>query len=389
MLKILHAIHSLNPAHGGTTYGLRGLVNELLRLGHETEIIVLDDPASPWLLDWPCKVHALGTGRGNYGFNWAFWTGAQRLIQGFDRAIIHGLWQFHGIALWRACRRFRVPYAVYPHGMLDGWFATAYPAKHRLKAIYWFCVERRVLWDARAVFFTTQAELAAGKDTFPLFRVAPAFAAFGIVGPPEAPATYREQFDRRVVRLAGRRIILFLGRLHTKKGCELLLQGFAAWMGTLSAAERGNWHLRFVGPTDDREYLTQLQRFATTEKLIEAGLVSFEPAVSGDEKWQELSRAEVLALPSHQENFGVVIAEAFACATPALISNKVNGWQLMAETQAALVAGDDVDGVVALLTQWSALTPQDVQIRKLAAVAFFHKIMSAEVSARAVLLGLN
>jgi glycosyltransferase involved in cell wall biosynthesis len=75
----------------------------------------------------------------------------------------------------------------------------------------------------------------------------------------------------------------------------------------------------------------------------------------GDEKWGAIRSAEFFFLPSHQENFGVVVAEALACGVPALISDKVNIWREVAEANAGLVAPDTLEGATTLLESWLAL----------------------------------
>jgi glycosyltransferase involved in cell wall biosynthesis len=69
-----------------------------------------------------------------------------------------------------------------------------------------------------------------------------------------------------------------------------------------------------------------------------------------------MKAAEVFVLPSHQENFGIVVAEALACGTPVLISNKVNIWREVQQDGAGIVANDDLDGIRSLLRAWIGLS---------------------------------
>jgi glycosyltransferase involved in cell wall biosynthesis len=388
-MKILHLIDSLNPRHGGTTYGLRGLVEELRRLGHETEILVLDEADSEWLESWPCPVHACGRGLGKYRLNPAFAWRACHLVRRFDHVLVHGLWQFHGVAAWLACLLAGVPYAVFPHGMLDGWSARRYPLKHLKKRLYWRLFEHRLLRDSETVFFTTEGEWLSGRTTFAPFAARPAFAAFGVSRPPGELDAHARAWRARHPELAGKRVLLFLGRIHIKKGCDLLIQAGADWLNSLPAAERAQWHLRLVGPCEDTSYLEGLRQTAERAGLTAAGLVSFAPAVAGEEKWQELCGAEVLVLPSHQENFGVVIAEAFACRRPVLISDKVNGWGDITAAGAGLAATDDLAGTRQLLEGWARLEDGRIADMQSAALQYYEQHMSATVSARALLSRLD
>src|SRR5256886_6713007 len=80
--------------------------------------------------------------------------------------------------------------------------------------------------------------------------------------------------------------------------------------------------------------------------------------LSDDVKWGAMSAAEAFVLPSHQENFGIAVAEALACGTPVLISNKVNIWREIEADGAGYVENDDLNGTANLLRRWLATSPE-------------------------------
>jgi glycosyltransferase involved in cell wall biosynthesis len=86
-------------------------------------------------------------------------------------------------------------------------------------------------------------------------------------------------------------------------------------------------------------------------------MVTFTGSLGGDLKWGAFSAAEAFILPSHQENFGIAVAEALACGTPVLISNKVNIWREIAAAQAGYIENDDLSGTKGLLERWLSTTP--------------------------------
>ena len=88
------------------------------------------------------------------------------LAQQHDVVIIHGLWQYHSFAAWRALKSTNIPYFVYTHGMLDPWFKNSFPLKHFKKQLYWPFTDYRVLRDAEAVLFTTEQEKILATDLF-------------------------------------------------------------------------------------------------------------------------------------------------------------------------------------------------------------------------------
>jgi glycosyltransferase involved in cell wall biosynthesis len=155
-----------------------------------------------------------------------------------------------------------------------------------------------------------------------------------------------------------------MSRLDLKKGCDLLLQGFASVMkGT-------PWKLIMAGP-DSTGWKGRLQSMAV--ELGIAGQVEWPGMLQGEEKWQAMQQAQALVLPSHQENFGLVIVEALACGTPVLISDRVNIWREIIEEGAGLVAPDTLAGIVELLTRWNSVTQDDKVTMSQAARNCFQK----------------
>ncbi|HWI15874.1 MAG TPA: glycosyltransferase, partial [Burkholderiales bacterium] len=108
-------------------------------------------------------------------------------------------------------------------------------------------------------------------------------------------------------------------------------------------------HLVMAGP-EQEGYGAALRELAA--RLGIADRITWTGMLSGSEKWGAYRAADAFILPSHQENFGIVVAEALACGVPVLISNKVNIWREVEADGAGLVANDDASGATALLTQW-------------------------------------
>jgi glycosyltransferase involved in cell wall biosynthesis len=277
----------------------------------------------------------------------------------FDAVLVHGVWQYSSFGVWRALHGSSTPYFVLPHGMLDPWFKRTYPLKHVKKMLYWPWAEYRVLRDAAAVLFTSQEEMRLARQSFSPYRCNEVVINYGTTAPDvDLPATERE-FLTKFPELRGKRILLFLGRLHEKKGCDLLIEAFAALKE--STDEERNLHLVIAGPSSDQAYLAHLKRLATSVsgKRQENIPIKFTGMLSGSLKWGALSAADAFVLPSHQENFGIAVVEALACATPVLISNKVNIWREIVDDGAGLADEDDRDGTRRLLDRWLGLSEQE------------------------------
>ena len=350
-MKILRSTHTVNPALGGPIESIRQSSAALIRRGHEVEIISLDAPDDPWVRDFVVPVHALGPGIGHYGYASRFSNWIKKRRDNYDAVIIHGLWQYSGFGVWRALAGTATPYFVFPHGMLDPWFKRAYPFKHLKKWLYWPWADYRVLRDAAAVLFTSEEERRLARESFGLYRCHETVVNYGTATPPE-PEGPREKFFQSFPHLRGKAFLLFLGRLHEKKGCDLLLEAFVQLQNSLSAP----LHLVIAGPSLDDAYLRRLRQLAAGA----GDAITFPGMLSGDVKWGALSAAEAFVLPSHQENFGIAVAEALGCATPVLISNKINIWREIEGDGAGYVDDDDLAGTINLLKRWFA-TPENAR----------------------------
>jgi len=264
--------------------------------------------------------------------------------------------------------------------MLDPTFARLYPLKHIKKQLYWWWREGRALREAAAVCFTSEEERESARGTFRPYAVKERVVAYGTAKPPaslERQKAMRAAFLEKFPELRGGGFLLFLGRLHHKKGLHELIEGFAKFLGVAQrVGEEAVRPLVIAGPCSEPKLLRALMRHAERLGLAqlnlrgdgdgvpeagfsgEAAPLIWLPMLGDDLKWGALLASEAFVLSSHQENFGIAVAEALACGRPVLISDKVNIWREIAEARAGLVAPDTVAGVLDLLTRWAALRPE-------------------------------
>lgn len=358
--RVLQIISTMNPDFGGPQEAAGQIARSLKTMSIESDIATLDAPGERWGGE---DVVRLGPGRLGqycYGDRLPAWlrTNAHR----YGSVVIHGLWQYHGFAAWRALRGTGVPYYVFVHGMLDPWFKREYPLKHLKKQLYWRWAEYRVLRDARAVLFTTEEERLLARQTFAPYLVNEAVVGFGISDPPRGE---RAHFFRRHPELQDKRIILFLGRLHPKKGCDLLISAFAS-----VCARDPALRLVMAGPDQDGYQATLLRQ---AELRGVADRICWTGMITGDLKWGAYQSADVFVLPSHQENFGISVAEALACRVPALISNKVNIWREIDSEHCGIVGHDTPAGTLELLEKWLALNDVERERMRANGLACFRK----------------
>lgn len=231
---------------------------------------------------------------------------------------MEGLWTYPSLAVRSAARAAGKPWGIFVHGGLDPWFNRAYPLKRLKKSLYW-PLQYPALRDASAVFFTTGIERDLARTSFRPSRWNSVVVPFGVKEPQGDPCKQIAAFHESFPSLKDRRFLLFLGRLHAKKGCDLLISSFCR-----AASTYPHLDLMVAGPDQDG------LRAALAQVVHQAGLesrVHWIDMLSGPAKWGALRVADALILPSHQENFGMVVAESLAAGRPVLISNQVNIWQ--------------------------------------------------------------
>jgi glycosyltransferase involved in cell wall biosynthesis len=349
-MRTLHVLASLDRRGGGPANTVRSLAEGYLREGHSVEVVTLDDARAPFVAGLPFPVHALGPSLGIYGFNMKLLPWLKNNLGRFDGIVVGGLWQYHSIALWMASRGTSCRYVVFPHGMLDPYFDRAYPWKFLKKVPYWFLAERRLLQDAHRVLFTSDAEQRLAAESFWHCQRNGVVVPYGTPGPNRSPEQSRSAFFRLFPQLADTRFLLYLGRIHRKKGCDLLIEAFAK-----HAASDPTLNLVMAGP-DNSGWGKKLQALAA--RLGVQDRITWTGMLTGDEKWGAFYSAEAFILPSHQENFGIAVAESLACSLPVLISDQVNIFKEVERDGAALVAPDTLAGTADLIARWIALPPE-------------------------------
>ncbi len=372
-MKLLHVLHSANPRAGGPVEGVRQRGLCLRGAGHTVELVTGDDPQQAFLRGYPLAVHALGPVQGVYGYSTRLVPWLKEHARDFDAVIVNGIWQYHSFGAWRALRGQRIPYFVFTHGMLDPWFKRTYPLKHLKKWLYWPWADYRVLRDAHAVLFTSEDERLLARQSFWLYRAREQVIAYGTTSPPPEAVRLRELFLAAHPDLTNKRLILFLSRIHVKKGCDLLIRAFAQ----IAAAEP-TLHLVMAGP-DQEGWVAQLKSLAGQLEI--ADRITWPGMLQDDLKWGAFYAAEVFALPSHQENFGIAVAEALGCGIPVLISDKVNIWREVSSAGAGIVAPDTAEGTLRLLLDWLALTAEDRRWMGQRARALFESRFTVEAMA--------
>lgn len=359
-MRILHVIASVDPRSGGPIEGvIRQAQSREESQTALTHVASLDDPGAPWVKSCPVKTFALGSPSPRmqpfrryipwlrYGYTPHFAPWLRRHARDYDVVVVNGLWNYSALGARRALAGSDMPYVVFTHGMLDPWFKATYPVKHLAKQVFWWFSEGPLLANARAVLFTTEEERQLARNAFWPYSITERVVGYGTADVEGDASAQVRTFRDALPSLGNRRFLLFLSRIHPKKGCDLLIDAFAH-----AAAKHPDIDLVMAGP-DQTGWQHELQKRARA--LGVADRVHWPGMLGGDVKWGAYRACEAFVLPSHQENFGIVVAEAMAAGKPVLITNKVNIWREVEEWKAGLVADDNGPGVRSLLNRFLSL----------------------------------
>ncbi len=346
-MKSLRIIRSMNPEQGGVVEAVNQSALVFNNKKYQMDILCLDEPGAPWLMgNSNYTVHALGEGKTAYGFHLSYLLWLWRNAKNYDVVIIDGLWQFlvlGGYILKLLC----VPYCVFTHGMLDPYFNED-KLKYFKKLPFWFLIERNVIISAGATIFTCQEEAALAENSFPLYSSTPKAVTLGIRDNAQGKENLAEKFLSQFSELRNKQFAIFLSRIDKKKGIDLLIDS----LGQIKNIP-DDFVLAIAGPDSNClkvKLVEQISKLELAERVVWLGMLN------GDAKWGAYHAADVFILPSHQENFGIVVAEALSTSTPVLITNKVNIWREIESSGAGFVENDDVQGVKTLLSKWLLLS---------------------------------
>lgn len=319
--RILQVVPYLHPAAGGPVSVVLNYADRLPALGFESPILTtswLSPGGSSEVRERYGAGRELTVAEFDNSFLRASRSRSRALVDAWvgrsDIVHVHGLWHALGWLAMRSARRAGVPFVVHPHGMLDPYSLGVRAWRKRL---YWRLIEGANLRAARRWIFTTEEEHVLAESMVgpaPMAEV----IALGAEDPPEGciRGVLRREALALYPRLRDRRVLLYFGRVHEKKGLHRLVAAFAELRRRLPDAL-----LLVVGGSEER-YLQRIRSDIATLGLEDD--VQFTGLLEGRAKWAAIAAADVFALPSMQENFALAVAEVMKLGVPVVISDRVN-----------------------------------------------------------------
>ncbi|MGJ5673008.1 MAG: glycosyltransferase [Nostochopsis sp.] len=355
-MKVLHVIPSVGKVRGGTSQAVLDIVKALRTSNVDAEIATTNDNGDD-LLDVPLQKRIeyqqvpiwffsrfspkVNTVR-EYAFSWQLTTWLWCNISNYDIVHIHALFSYASTIAMAIARLKNVPYIVVPHGLLCEW---SLQQSARKKQIYLKFLEKANLNHSQAIHFTSQQEQ---QEVSQLELSAPAcLLPLGLSVPNEIPDA-RHRLRQYLNLPADEPVILFLSRLHPKKGLDYLIP----------ALSKLNHH-RFtfvIAGTGSKEYEMEIESL-----LVSIGIrdrTNFAGFVEGETKKIFMQGADLFALTSHSENFAVVVLEAFAAGIPVLVTTGVALASVVQQYQLGYVTQLDVSAIASALEQYFSYPQQ-------------------------------
>lgn len=328
-MRVLHVIPYMHPSAGGPPVVVEQISRHLNNVGVNSEVVTTtkycrgDASRLVQKIESYASVQMLSTMITGFGPKDTFTLASA--IKRADIVHLHTLWDPVNVAVRLLCTRMRRPYTIMPHGMLDPYSLSVNSLR---KQLYLKAFERRNIECAANIIFTTEEERQLATRLplgFPPSVVLP----LGAEKPPTDRRNLAAHFEAEFPESRNRRCLLFLGRLHPKKGLDRIIRILPAIVAAFPGC------LLVIAGEGDSEYKDTLIKTIESMGLRDHTLIT--GILEGLAKWGAFAKAEVFLLPSRQENFAIAVAEAMQVGVPVVISDKVNIWEGVMKAKGGIV----------------------------------------------------
>lgn len=333
-MKVIHYTPSLDRLWGGTAMYMKLLAKEL---GKRVELHVTSHTSENELCMEYCKVHYLTS-----------WKYPKKMKQDWillldkvhpDIVHINCCWTPSCALLQKWAQQLGYMVVLTPHGMLEPWI---------LKRHYWTRkVPALLLYQKHAVKYANYLHATSESEKENLLNL----------GYNDRVALIANGLDVENIKMKAtwkcNKELLFLSRVHVKKGINFLIEAVASLK-----TEMQGYVVRIAGE-GEKNYINELRFLAT--RLGVNDIIHFEGGVYGNRKWELFQQADLFILPTHSENFGIVVAEALACGTP-VITTKGTPWSELESEHCGWWTEIGMEGTVQALREFLALKEEDLEI---------------------------
>lgn len=350
--RVCHVVASINEQTGGPAVSVTSLTEALSQKGINSHLFTLDyQKRGRQATAAGVKLHSYPATQISFYLR-GFQPKANRDLQQLastelDLIHNHGLWMFPNLYARQAAVKNQLPLLISPRGMLETWSLKRSQLK---KQLAWFLYEQKNTINAHTLHATSVEEVNSIRRLS--FRKPIALIPNGVHIPDFSKKACREILLQSFPELAEKKWMLFLSRIHPKKGLDNLLQ---VWQKL--ATKFPDWHLVIAGP-NLIGYQAQLQSL-TVELALEKR-VTFTGMLSGERKEAALWNADLFVLPTHSENFGIAVAEALAHAVP-VVTTKGAPWQELSTYQCGWWIDNNQQALASALAEGMQMSSQERQ----------------------------
>lgn len=247
---------------------------------------------------------------------------------------LHVPWLVSNLQLSKLAKLHRVPYVITPHGSLDAWSMAQKKLK---KLVYWKLFAKKMFDDSAFIHFTATGEREQAKQYLGSDRIKIIPCAFDVEAYDDLPdvSIALNKYDQISLSKPN---ILFLSRLHPKKGVDVLIE-----VTRILVSRSVELNVIIAGPSDETERDYSEQLYTSVQEHGLNNCVHFIGMVKGVEKTSLYRASDVFVLPTQQENFGLVLVESMICETSVITTYNVDIWKEIKEGGAIIVNNSAVE----------------------------------------------
>ena len=343
-MKVLHIATSLDPERGGPTKVVTELTQALKEKGIDVSIYAPSNNAQNMRSETLNGVAVTIFPTDFISKVWPFHSPLfteklKKAISDFDLLHIHEIWHYPEYVCYKYAKQMQKPYLVTIHGALD---SSCLNYKANKKKIYSALIQKKILREAAALHAVNEDEVKSTADYVynkNIFCVPNGLNTAEFENLPD-----KSELGNLYNRIKGKKVILFLGRIHPKKGLDILARAFVE-----IAKKKDDVCLLIVGP-DNNHYQRQIEKILDEQNATDK--VVFTGILAGTDKLAVLSGSDIFVLPSHSEGFSMSILEAMICGLPVVITKECHFSEVQ-KVQAGRIIDSDIyelsDTIIELL----------------------------------------
>ena len=337
---------SLDPKFGGPTYSVPIQCIGVQRKGADVSLAVYEasKPFEDSLIESGVKMINLPNPQNQFQFSWA--TNLKKYLAGCQDLPnilhFHGVWMPSDLYVAQFGLKHNIPYVINPRGDLEIARINYNKWKHIKKKIAWKLYAKRIVEKAACIVATSEQE----RDSIRILGCKTPVAVI-------PNGIELEHFPNEIVHNHGeKKILLFLSRVNPIKGIEYLIE---AW-GQLPKDLRLDWELHIAGNSDPEDYIYTLVKKVNRLGLQES--IKFVGPIVGEDKMRKYQDSNLFILPTLNENFGNVLAEAMMCECP-VITTKNAPWGCLIEDKCGWWIDLSIENIVKALLESMSLSDEE------------------------------